>query len=221
MEYAVSIRRSSFEGQPQVTYAAVGGTLAPDLLEYPPDGFTAERFEARLGSGDERFAITAASLMTWGVQRGSAIEVTDITSGSGAQYTGVNFDAVGTPIDLASRPTEEHFAPDGTPYITAGVTAVLKVTVLGRTFDAPVRVVYVVDEPDQVGFAYGTLEGHPVSGEESFVVERRADDSVWLVIRMFSRPATRGYRMGAPALRAVQRRQVHKYLRALLPSRVS
>ena len=48
----MSVRRSSFEGQPQVTYAAVGGTLAPDLLEYPPDGFTAERFEAR-----ERLAI--------------------------------------------------------------------------------------------------------------------------------------------------------------------
>jgi uncharacterized protein (UPF0548 family) len=217
----VSVRRSSFEGQPQVTYAAVGGTLAPDLLEYPPDGFTAERFEARLGSGAERFAITTASLMTWGVQRGSGIRVEDITTGSGVQYTGVNFDAAGTPIDLTSRPTEEHFGPDGTPYITAGVTAVLKVDLLGRTFDAPVRVVYVVDEPDKVGFAYGTLEGHPESGEESFVVEKRADDSVWLVIRVFSRPSTRLYRLGAPVLRAVQKKQVKKYLRALLPARVS
>jgi uncharacterized protein (UPF0548 family) len=217
----VSVRRSSFEGQPQVTYAAVGGTLAPDLLEYPPDGFTAERFEARLGSGAERFAITTASLMTWGVQRGSGIAVTDITAGSGVQYTGVNFDSAGTPIDLASRPTEEQFSADGTPYITAGVTAVLKITLLGRTVDAPVRVVYVVDEPDQVGFAYGTLEGHPESGEESFVVEKRADDSVWLVIRVFSRPSTALYRLGTPVLRAVQKRQVKKYLRALLPARVS
>src|SRR5512139_3551990 len=36
---------------------------------------------------------------------------------------------------------------------------------------APVRVVYIVDEPHRKGFAYGTLPGHPESGEEAFVVE--------------------------------------------------
>ena len=35
---------------------------------------------------------------------------------------------------------------------------------------APCRVVYVVDEPDRRGFAYGTLPGHAESGEERFVV---------------------------------------------------
>ena len=35
---------------------------------------------------------------------------------------------------------------------------------------APCRVVYVVDEPDRRGFAYGTLTGHPESGEELFTV---------------------------------------------------
>ena len=34
---------------------------------------------------------------------------------------------------------------------------------------APCRVVYVIDEPDIRGFAYGTLPGHPESGEERFV----------------------------------------------------
>ncbi|WP_245875075.1 DUF1990 family protein [Rathayibacter toxicus] len=217
----MSIRLSTFEGQPQVTYAAVGGTLAPDLLEYPPKGYRAERFEARLGSGNERFAVAAASLMTWGVQRGSGLQVTDISPGSGVHYTGVNFDADGTPIDLSSRPTEEHFAPDGTPYIAAGVTAVLTMPLGRRRVRAPVRVVYVLDEPDRVGFAYGTLEGHPASGEESFVVEKRFDESVWLVIRVFSRPASRLYRWGVPFLRVLQRRQMTRYLRALLPARVS
>src|SRR6516164_10918085 len=37
---------------------------------------------------------------------------------------------------------------------------------------APCRVVYVVDEPDIRGFAYGTLPGHPESGEARFVVRR-------------------------------------------------
>ena len=35
---------------------------------------------------------------------------------------------------------------------------------------APCRVVYVVDEPDRRGFAYGTLPGHAESGEELFMV---------------------------------------------------
>lgn len=217
----MSSRRSNFEGRPEVTYGAVGGTLAPDLLSYPPEGYRPERHEARLGSGQERFDIAAASLMTWGVQRGSGIEVTDVTPGTGVQYTGVNFDAEGTPIDLASRPTEERFAADGTPYITAGMTAVLKIPAFGRTVDAPVRVVYVIDEPDEVGFAYGTLEGHPESGEESWVVEKRSDDSVWIVIRSFSRPSTRLYRLAGPVLRQVQKRFTKKYLRALLPHVVS
>ena len=35
---------------------------------------------------------------------------------------------------------------------------------------APCRVVYVVDEPDRRGFAYGTLPGHAETGEELFAV---------------------------------------------------
>ena len=45
----------------------------------------------------------------------------------------------------------------------------------------PARVVYVIDEPLRKGFAYGTLPGHPETGEEAFIVEYRDDDSVWLI----------------------------------------
>ncbi|MFZ1175152.1 MAG: DUF1990 domain-containing protein, partial [Mycobacterium sp.] len=56
---------------------------------------------------------------------------------------------------------------------------------------APCRVVYVVDEPDIRGFAYGTLPGHPESGEERFVVRRDPDTSaVFAEVSAFSRPAT-------------------------------
>ncbi|WP_237358133.1 DUF1990 family protein [Rathayibacter toxicus] len=53
------------------------------------------------------------------------------------------------------------------------------------------------------------------------MVEKRFDESVWLVIRVFSRPASRLYRWGVPFLRVLQRRQMTRYLRALLPARVS
>jgi uncharacterized protein (UPF0548 family) len=36
----------------------------------------------------------------------------------------------------------------------------------------PVRVVAVADLPDRRGFAYDTLPGHPVTGEEAFIAHR-------------------------------------------------
>jgi uncharacterized protein (UPF0548 family) len=42
----------------------------------------------------------------------------------------------------------------------------------------PWRVVYIVDEPDRGGFAYGTLPGHPELGEEAFVVQISRDRRV-------------------------------------------
>jgi uncharacterized protein (UPF0548 family) len=79
----------------------------------------------------------------------------------------------------------------------------------------PCRVVYVIDEPDQRGFAYGTLPGHPESGEEAFVLYREAGNRVRLVITAFSRPATRLAKLGGPATRQFQRIMTGRYLHAL------
>jgi uncharacterized protein (UPF0548 family) len=79
------------------------------------------------------------------------------------------------------------------------------------------RVVWTVDEPGRVGFAYGTLPGHPERGEESFVVTRDDDGEVWFTVRAFSRQATWYSRMGAPVSAVVQRLVTERYLKALLP----
>ena len=51
------------------------------------------------------------------------------------------------------------------------------------------RIVYVLDEPDRFGFAYGTLRQHAESGEERFTVEYHTDTGeVWYDIYAFSRP---------------------------------
>ena len=55
----------------------------------------------------------------------------------------------------------------------------------------PCRVVYVVDEPDRQGFAYGTLPGHPEIGEEAFTVRLTRTGAVHANIRAFSGPAPR------------------------------
>ena len=79
---------------------------------------------------------------------------------------------------------------------------------------APCRVVYVVDEPDRVGFAYGTLDGHPERGEESFFVERDAGEARFTIVA-FSRPATTLARVGGPLTRLVQDRVTERYLHAI------
>ncbi|WP_331767439.1 DUF1990 domain-containing protein [Embleya sp. NBC_00896] len=79
---------------------------------------------------------------------------------------------------------------------------------------APCRVVRVIDEPDRIGFAYGTLRGHPEHGEEAFLVERDAQGEVWFVVRAFSRPGVWWSRLGGPVARLVQRRITDRYVRA-------
>jgi uncharacterized protein (UPF0548 family) len=81
---------------------------------------------------------------------------------------------------------------------------------------APCRVVYVVDEPDIRGFAYGTLPGHPESGEERFVVRRDPTTSaVYAEVSAFSRPAAWWSRAGGPLVRVAQRVIARRYLRAV------
>jgi len=90
--------------------------------------------------------------------------------------------------------------------------------VLGRLgpFSAPCRVVYVVDEPDRRGFAYGSLPGHAVSGEEMFGVRYDpADGAVYSEVVAFSRPATWWSRLGSPVLMLAQRVVTGRYLNAV------
>lgn len=82
-------------------------------------------------------------------------------------------------------------------------------------FDVPCRVVATIDEPRRAGFAYGTLPGHPESGEEAFIVEHDDDDTVVLRIRAFSRLASWIFRLGYPAVLLMQRIYTDRYARAL------
>jgi uncharacterized protein (UPF0548 family) len=79
----------------------------------------------------------------------------------------------------------------------------------------PVRVVAVVDEPDRRGFAYGTLPGHPVSGEEAFVLYRDRDNAVRFTLRSITRSAPGPWRLAFPVLLLAQRFYRRRYRRAL------
>ncbi len=81
---------------------------------------------------------------------------------------------------------------------------------------APCRVVYLIDEADRRGFGYGTLPGHPESGEESFSVRYDpASDAVYADVRAFSRPAKWWIRAGEPITAVAQRLITRRYLRAV------
>lgn len=81
---------------------------------------------------------------------------------------------------------------------------------------APCRVVYVVDEPNCRGFGYGTLPGHPESGEEFFCVRYDpCNDAVSAEVTAFSRPATWWSKAGGPVTSLAQRQITRRYLRAV------
>jgi uncharacterized protein (UPF0548 family) len=95
------------------------------------------------------------------------------------------------------------------------VSAVVVVKMMGF-LRAPCRVVYVIDEPDIRGFAYGTLPGHPESGEERFAVRHDPNTSAVLAeVTAFSRPGTWWSKAGRPFVSVAQRTIAQRYLRAV------
>jgi len=98
--------------------------------------------------------------------------------------------------------------------VTAGGVAEIRLGLGPLGVAAPVRVVYTTTEERRRGFAYGTLPGHPESGEEAFVVELTGDATVVFTVTAFSRPASLLARAGGPLVRLGQRTVTARYLRA-------
>lgn len=81
---------------------------------------------------------------------------------------------------------------------------------------APCRVVYVLEDEDRRGFAYGTLPGHPETGEELFAVRYDpADGAVYAEVTAFARHATWWSKLGGPLTRLAQRIITRRYLKAV------
>ena len=91
-----------------------------------------------------------------------------------------------------------------TPIETGAVVAVLVKHLSFWSLNA-CRIVYVIDEPERYGFAYGTLAEHAERGEERFTVEwKREDDSVWYDILAASQPGPMA-KLGYPYARRLQK----------------
>ncbi|WP_427885345.1 DUF1990 family protein [Kribbella sp. GL6] len=152
-----------------------------------PEGLHRLEYRERIGDGDEVFQRAADALLAWRMQRAAGLPMT---------------------------------ATDAPPKVGTNSLGVLGPGLLSRRLQGrlglpvPCRVVWTVNEPDRIGFAYGTLEGHPESGEESFLVTR-APDGVYVAIRAYSRPATWYTRLAGPVTRKAQHYAATRYAAAL------
>jgi len=111
------------------------------------------------------------------------------------------------------------FGSATTPVAAPGTALTVRLGIGPAAIAAPCRVVYVLDEPDRRGFAYGTLPGHPEIGEELFAVEYdETTDTVYGLIAAFSRPGAWYARLGGPVTRLLQHYFAGKYIDAIRPS---
>ena len=98
---------------------------------------------------------------------------------------------------------------------TPGTVVELRLGVGQLGVRIPCRVVEVIDEPDRRGFAYGSLPGHPESGEERFLLERQPDGGIRFSVAAVSRHASLLARLGGPVSRWVQDGMTRRYLHSL------
>lgn len=100
-----------------------------------------------------------------------------------------------------------------TGVITAGTRVVNGFGVGPLRIPAPCEVVWVPGGgPQWTGFGYGTLPGHPVRGEESFVISLDALDRVMITVTAVAAPANWFYRAGGAVTAWARRRVTSRYL---------
>ncbi len=213
------MRRGNSGGTP-VSYASVGMTQRPDIIAFPPEGFSGAESSWRIGSGAVRYAQAQDALFTWGAQRAAHLTVEVLEEGDPSGYQGLEFDNFGIAHRDAEASSEISYASDGTAFLQPGTVVRLSGLWTPVEDSRDFRVIYVMRESRRCGFALGTLDEVPVSGEEFFGIEWRPDDSVWAIVRtVTSIPASRWRWALAPLIRLRQRMQLRANVRALSPAR--
>ena len=145
----------------------------------PPAGWRINHMRARLGTGRPRLDRAVDALFSWKLLAIDGLEV----------FPSAEKLAPGTNVAILSR----HFGVWSLDFC---------------------RVLYVLREQSEqegalvrTGFAYGTLPGHAVRGEEVFSMEWHArSQEVWYDIYSFSLPASPLVKLISPIARATQRR---------------
>jgi uncharacterized protein (UPF0548 family) len=185
----------------ELTYPDPGATRPAELVWAPPAGAAYRSFERTvpIGTGDAFWESASAALLSWGVKTRSGFRVAPAE------------DSPGQPVSPVSP------GSPGSPRVRVGSEYRLIALLGPLRLREPVRVVAVVDTRDRRGFAYGTLEGHPVSGEEAFVLSRDGNGLVALTLRSLTRPGGGLWRLAFPLALGAQRWYRRRYQRAPVP----
>jgi uncharacterized protein (UPF0548 family) len=168
-----------------LSYDAVAVTAPGQAVWSKPLTYRSYEKTVKIGNGSNRWAFASDAVLAWGIKTRSGFTVLP-DDGLAAER----------PVRLGRR------------YWLVAHLGSLRVK-------EPIQVVAVIEEPDRKGFAYGTLVGHPVSGEEAFIVERRTDGSVWFTVRSATRPPAGRWWVAQPVVMLAQRCYRRRYLRAL------
>lgn len=156
--------------------------------------------------------MTSPALPLWPVHSGPHLqsEVSAVIGSGDALWARAASDILCWKVKTASG-----FKVSSSATVRAGDRTEIYAGVLGIRVVEPVEVLEVIKTPDRVGFSYGTLPGHPVTGEEAFIVERLGDE-IRLTIRSLTSPSPQQpWRALFPLLLVVQKLVRHRYLRSL------
>ena len=174
--------------------------LSPRWLERP-DGY--RNFESAyfVGRGQDTFDRCAEELLHWEVKIRSGFDI--------------DVDGSADSTDRASGSSASAKTAHRSPRVERGQELTIRVRLGPFRLPEPSRVIDVIETEDRCGFTYGTKPGHPITGEESFILIRTADDRVFLVLRSVSRAGLGIWRLGEPCVRLAQIIYRRRYGRAL------
>ena len=178
--------------------------LSPRWLERP-DGY--RNFESAyfVGRGQDTFDRCTEELLHWEVKIRSGFDIE--VGGQGTTGAGEPGNGRGT--------TGAGESGNEPPRVEAGQEPTIRVRLGPFRLPEPSRVIDVFETARRCGFTYGTKPGHPITGEESFILIRTTDDRVFLVLRSVSRAGAGIWRFGEPFVRLAQVIYRRRYGRAL------
>ncbi|WP_299166478.1 DUF1990 family protein [uncultured Arthrobacter sp.] len=187
-----------------LTHTAVGWTRSGVW----PAGFRPMRHRIRVGTGEAAFRSLAEGILTFELHRRAKLRITAApraeVGGSVVVGFGLGDLRLNAPCEVVwveklqneNENENENENDAGAP--NDGDTS----------NDDP------ADGDRRAGFGYGTLPGHPETGEESFAAILAADGSVLFELHAYSRHANWFYRLGAPVARFCQELVTRRYLAA-------
>lgn len=181
--------------------------LSPRWVDRPADY---RHFESAyfVGHGSETFDRCTEELLHWEVKIRSGFDI-------GAQASEDETGSLSADTGSLSAGTGSLSAGTGAPRVRAGQEPTIFVRLGPFRLPEPARVIEVFESETRRGFTYGTKPGHPITGEESFILIHADDDRVFLVLRSVSRAGMGIWRFGEPFVRLAQVIYRRRYSRAL------